>query len=82
MVPLTQPQPHNIVDRVAIRVMELNEMHQRIEEKQKKNDNSKKPGTAGVRLEDVRLELPELMLFEISTLKGEQKDMIIKPVIC
>ena len=52
VVPLTQLQPPNIVDRAAIGVMELNEMHQRIEEQQKKIDKSKMLGTAGVRLEE------------------------------
>ena len=57
MVPLAQLQPTNIGDRAAISVMELNGMHQRIKEQQKKIDNSKKLGTAGARLED---ELPQL----------------------
>ena len=52
MVPLTQLQPPNIVDKASISVMELNGMHQRIEEQQKKIDNSKMLGTAGVRLEE------------------------------
>ena len=52
VVPLTELQPPNIVDRAAVGVMELNEIYQRIEEKQKKIDNSKMLGTAGVRLEE------------------------------
>ena len=52
VVPLTQLQPTNIVDRAAIIVMELNGMHQRIEEQQKKIDNSEMLGTAGARLEE------------------------------
>ena len=47
VLPLTQLQPPNIVYRAAIRVMELNEMHPRIKEQQKKIDNSEKMGTAG-----------------------------------
>ena len=39
VVPLTQLQPPNIVDSAAISVMELIEMHQRIEEQQNKIDN-------------------------------------------
>ena len=55
-MPLTQLQPPNIVDRAAISVMELNGMHQRIEEQQKKIDNSEMLGTAGFRLkEELRL---------------------------
>ena len=59
MVPLTQPQPPNIMDRAAISVMELNGMHQRIEEQQKRIDNSEMLGTAGARLEE---ELQQLNL--------------------
>ena len=39
VVPLTQLQPPNIVDRAEISVMGFNEKHQRIEEQQKKIDN-------------------------------------------
>ena len=53
VVPLTELQPPNIVDRAAISVMELNGMHQRIEEQQKML------GTAGARLEE---ELRQLKL--------------------
>ena len=59
VVPLTQLQPCNIVERAEISVMELNGMHQRIEEQQKKIDNSKMLGTAGVQLEE---ELRQLKL--------------------
>ena len=59
VVPLTQLQPTNIVDRAAISVMELNVMHQRIEEQQKEIDNSEMLGTAGARLEE---ELRQLKL--------------------
>ena len=52
VVPVTQLQPPNIVDRAAISVRELNGMHQRIEEQQKKIDNSEMLGTAGARLEE------------------------------
>ena len=52
MVPLTQLQPLNIVERAAISVMELIGMHQRIEKQQKKIDNSEMLGTAGARLEE------------------------------
>ena len=51
-VPLTPLQPPNIVDRAAISVLELNEMHQRIEEQQNKIENSEMLGTAGVQLEE------------------------------
>ena len=51
VVPLTQLQLPNIVDR-AISVVELNGMHQRIEEQQKNIDNSEMLGTAGARLEE------------------------------
>ena len=44
VVPLTQLQPPNLVDRAAISVMELKGMHQRIEEQQKKIDNSEMLG--------------------------------------
>ena len=53
-VPLAQLKLPKMMDRAAIRVMELNEMHQRIEEQQKKIDNSEMLGTAGVRLEEER----------------------------
>ena len=56
---LTQRQPPNIVDRAVISVIELNGMHQRIEEQQKKIDNSEMLGTAGARLEE---ELRQLKL--------------------
>ena len=59
VVRLTQLQPPNIVDRAAINVMELNGMHQRIEEQRKKIDISEMLGTAGVRLE---VELRQLKL--------------------
>ena len=59
MVPLTQLQPPNIVDRAAISVGELSEMQHRIEEQQKKIDNSGMLGTAGARLEE---ELRQLKL--------------------
>ena len=52
VVPLTQLQPPNLVDRAAFSVMELNEMHQRIEEQQKNIDNNEMLGTAGARLEE------------------------------
>ena len=52
VVPLTQLEPPNIVDRAAISVMELNGMHQRIEEQQKKFEKSEMLGTAGARLEE------------------------------
>ena len=61
VVPLTQLQPSNTVDRAAISVMELNGMHQRIEEQQKKIDNSEMLGTAGARLEvELRQLKPEI----------------------
>ena len=59
VVPLMQLQPPNIKDRAQISVMELNEMHQKIEEQQQKIDNSEKLGTAGERL---RQELWQLKL--------------------
>ena len=59
VVPLTQLQPPNIVDRAAISVMELNGMHQRVEEQQKNIDNSEMQGTARARLEE---ELRQLKL--------------------
>ena len=59
VVPLTQLQPPNIVDRAAISVMEINGMHQRIEEQQKKIDNSEMLGTGEARLEE---ELRQLKL--------------------
>ena len=49
---MTQLQQPNVVDRAAISVMELIGMHQRIEEQQKKIDNSEMLGTAGARLEE------------------------------
>ena len=52
VVPLTQLQPPNIVDRAAISVGELSEMQHRIEEQQKKIDNSEMLGTAGAGLEE------------------------------
>ena len=52
MVPLTQLQPPNILDRAAISAMELNGMHQRIEEQQKKIENNEKLGPAGAQLEE------------------------------
>ena len=52
VVPLTQLQPPNIVDRAAISVGELSEMQHRTEEQQKKIDNSEMLGTAGARLEE------------------------------
>ena len=45
------------MDRAAISAMDLNETHQRIEEEQKKIDNSEMLGTAGVRLEEELLQL-------------------------
>ena len=59
VVPLTQLQPPNIVDRAAISVDELNEMQHRIEEQQKKIDNSEMLVTAGARLKE---ELRQLKL--------------------
>ena len=58
MVPLTELHPPNIVDRAENIVMELNGMHQRIEEQQK-IDNSEMLGTAGARLKE---ELRQLKL--------------------
>ena len=52
VVPLTQLQPLNKVDRAAISVGELGEMQHRIQEQQKKIDNSEMLGTAGARLEE------------------------------
>ena len=52
MAPLTQLQPPNIVNRAAVSVGELSETQQRIEEQQKKIDNSEMLGTAGARLEE------------------------------
>ena len=52
VVPLTHLQPPNIVDRAAISVRELSETQHRIEEQQKKMDNSEMLGTAGARLEE------------------------------
>ena len=46
VVPLTQLQPPNIVDRAAISVMELNGMHQIIEKQSKNIENSEMLGTA------------------------------------
>ena len=59
VVPLTQLQPPNIVDRAAISVGKLSEMQRRIEEQQKKIDNGEMLGTAGARLEE---ELRQLKL--------------------
>ena len=59
VVPLTQLQPPKILDRAAISVGELNEMQHRIEEQQKKINNSEMLGTAGARLEE---ELRQLKL--------------------
>ena len=59
VVPLTQLQPTNIVDRDAISVGELIEMQHRIEEQQKKIDDSEMLGTAGAWLEE---ELRQLKL--------------------
>ena len=59
LVPLTQLQPPNLVDRAAISVGEISEMQHRIEEQQKKIDNSEMLGTAGARLEE---ELRQLKL--------------------
>ena len=59
VVLLTQLQPANIVDRAAISVGELSEMQHRIEEQQKKIDNSETLGTAGNRLKE---ELRQLKL--------------------
>ena len=59
VVPLTQLQPPYRVDRAAINVWELSEMQHRIEEQQKKMDNSEMLGTAGARLEE---ELRQLKL--------------------
>ena len=42
----------DIVDRAAISFGELSEMQHRIEEQQKKIDNSEMPGIAGARLEE------------------------------
>ena len=58
-VPLTQSQPPNILDTAEISVKELNRMHQKIEEHQKKIDNSEIMGTAWARLEE---ELRQLKL--------------------
>ena len=59
-MPLTELQPPNIVVRAAISVGELSEMQHRIEEQQKKIDNSDEMlGTAGARLEE---ELRQLKL--------------------
>ena len=52
VVPLTQLQPPNIVDRAAISVGELSGMQHRIEKQQKKIDNSEMLGTAGAPLEE------------------------------
>ena len=52
VVLLTQLQPPNIVDRAAISVGELSEMQNRIEEQQKKIDNSEMLETAWARLEE------------------------------
>ena len=52
VVPLTQLQTPIIVDRAAISVGELSEMQHRIEEQQKKIDNSEMLGISGARLEE------------------------------
>ena len=52
VVPLTQLQPPNKVDTAAISVGKLSEMQYRIEEQQKKIDNSEMLGTAGARLKE------------------------------
>ena len=52
VVPLTQLQLPIIVDRAANSFMELNGMHQRTEEQQKKFDISEMLVTAGARLEE------------------------------
>ena len=44
--------PPNIVDIAPISVMELNELHGKIEKQQRKKNNSKMLGTAGARLEE------------------------------
>ena len=59
VVPLTQLQPPNIVDRAPISAMRLIEIQHRIDEQQKKIDNSEMLGTAGARLEE---ELRQLQL--------------------
>ena len=66
-VPLTQLQPPYIVDRATISVMELNEMHHRIEEQQKKIDDREVLGTAGLRFDE---ELGQLKLEDKSS--GDQ----------
>ena len=48
VLPLTQLQPPNIVDGAPISVMQLNELRGKIEEQQKKINNSKMLGTAGL----------------------------------
>ena len=52
VVPLTQRQPPKIVDKAPISVMELNELHVKIEEQQRKIINSKILGTYLARLEE------------------------------
>ena len=83
MVPLTQLQPTNIVDRAAISGMDLIGMHQRIEEQQKKIGNSEMLGTAWARLEEelrhLKLESQRLsdQLFETKRLlkyAGNQRE--------
>ena len=57
VVPLTQLQPPNIRNRSAISVMELDGMHQGIEEQQTKIDNSEIIGSAGARFEEMLRQL-------------------------
>ena len=46
IVPLTQIQPANIVEKTPISVIELNELRDKIEEQQKKLNNIEMLGTA------------------------------------
>ena len=50
--PLIQFQPTNIVDRAPISVMQVNEQQGKIEEQQRKIDNTKMLGTARAQLEE------------------------------
>ena len=59
VVPLTQRQPPKMVDRAPISVMELNELQVKIEEQERKTNNSKILGTDLARLEE---ELRQLKL--------------------
>ena len=59
VVALTQRQPPKIVDRAPISVIELNELQVKIEEQQRKTNNSKILGTDLARLEQ---ELRQLKL--------------------